>query len=267
MLRRLALVLLLALPAHAWATEPMVVALDWRAGTFLAGGPAAVEGVTSATFDVTLDACHRDLKLDLLYDPHETEASVDGVGEAALLHTFRAQVLTNGTLARAATVTRPGYGVPLGPIPAGDHQLRIALAQGAGVSWQVRLRAWEMPFEPECLPRLAVAEVEANPPGPDADAEWVEVVNLESVEVDASGWSVAAGAVEVFLPGGSLLAPGARLVVALPGEALDDAGAAVELRRLSVVRDRTPDLADGADDARAWHRGEPWTFAPATPGA
>ncbi|HWH07998.1 MAG TPA: lamin tail domain-containing protein, partial [Candidatus Thermoplasmatota archaeon] len=253
-MRRAALLLLLAaLPLPAIASGPSVVLLDWRAGAFAAGGPVPVEGVNAATFDAAVDGCHRDLRLDLLYAPEETALAAEGVGEAALLHTFRAQLLSDGAVLRTVSVSRPGYGHPLGVAPAGDLQLRLVLAQGAAVSWEMRLRAWHLPAEPACYPDVVVAEVEANPAGPDADAEWVELWNREAATVDVGGWSVAGARGEVVLPEGTLLPPDGRLVVALPGDALDDVDGVVELRILGVVRDATPPLTDAADDGRTWH--------------
>ena len=262
--------LALALPLPAFASEPSVVVLDWTGGAFLVGGPTAVDGVNAAAFNVTVDACHRDLRVDLQYAPSETGADAPGVGEAALLHTFRAQLLANGSVARTVTITQPGYGFVLGPAPAGAYQLRLQLTQGANVSWSLRLRGWEMSAEPACLPRVVLGEVEQNPPGVDAGAEWVELWNQESVDVDVSGWSVGGThgtASDLALPAGTVVPAGGRLVVTFPTQALDNVDEVVELRVFGLVRDASPLLQDAANDSRTWQRGDPWVFATGTPGS
>lgn len=259
------LVLATALPALAG--EPSVVLVDWREGAFAAGARVGVEGVNAATFPLAVDACHRQVLVDLLYAPGETALALDGVGEVALLHTFRVDVLSGDAVVASRVVQQPGYGHALGRVPPGDHAVRIVLTQGAGVEWSLRVRGWEVPGEPACLPDVVLAEVEANPPGPDAGAEWVELWNRDDAPVDLWGWTLVSGDSEVVLPEGTLVPAGGRLVVTLPDAMLEDAGAAVELRLLSAVRDATPTLADEADDERTWQRGEAWSFEAGTPGA
>ena len=264
------LFLLLALPLLASASGPSVVVLDWQEGRFVVSGPVPLEGANAARFGVAVDACHRDLRLDLLYDPEETAVSQEGLGEFALLHTFRVELVSNGTVVRSLQVQRSGYGHPMGIVAPGEYELRLRLTQGENVSWSLRLRGWNIPDEPACFPRVLISEVEANPPGVDAGAEWVELWNQEDVQVDVSGWSLHGThgtPSERMLPSGTVLAPGARLVVTFPQQGIDNVDEVVELRILSVVRDRTPALTDEENDARTWHRGEPWAFAAGTLGS
>lgn len=258
-------VLLAALPATA--SEPSVVLLDWQAGSFAAGSTLAVEGVNSASFPFAVDACHRQLRVDLLYDPAETAVALPGVGEVALLHTFRVEVRAGAALVASRVILQPGYGHALGVPPAGDYEARLVLTQGAAVDWDFRVRGWEVPGEPACLPDVVVSEVEANPRGSDGGREWVELWNRGATDADVSGWTVSGTQGEVVLPDGTLLSPGARLVVAFPQESLGNADAVVVLSALSVVRDATPPLSDASNDSWTWQRGEPWTFAEGTPGA
>ena len=262
-----AVLLVLATALPALAGEPSVVLVDWREGAFAAGARVGVDGVNAATFPLQVDACHRQLLVDLLYAPEETTLALDGVGEVALLHTFRVDLLAGDATVASRALQHSGYGHALGRVPAGDYGVRVVLTQGAGVEWSLRVRGWEVPGEPACLPDVVVAEVEANPPGPDAGAEWVELWNREDAPVDLTGWALGSGAAEIALPDGTTIAAGGRLVVTLPQETLDDAGATVELRRLSTVRDATPNLVDEADDERTWQRGEAWAFEAGTAGA
>lgn len=262
--------LLLALPLPALAGgEPVVEVVPWTEGEFVAGALVAAAPVNAATFPFTLDGCHRSLLVDLLYDPAETGAAVPGVGEAALLHTFRLELMRGSAVIATREVRSPAYGHALGVAPAGDATLRVVLTQGAAVSWQLRVRAWELPMEPACFPRVVLSEVEQNPDGPDAGAEWVELWNLDAEDADVSGWTITGThgeRVESTIPDGTLVPAGGRVVVLLPVQTLDNVDEVVELRSLGILLDASPVLRDEADDARSWHRGEPWSFAASSPG-
>lgn len=261
----------LLVPALAAASEPSVTLLAPRSGSFLAGGPIGVEGVNAATFPLRVDACHRQVLVDLEYTPSERTVDVEGVGAVDVLSTFRVELRQGLAVVRRAEIVSPGPGHPMGAVPAGDYAFVLALAQGADVGWTLRVRGWEVPGEPACLPDVRISEVEADPAGEDAGAEWVEVWNREATTVDLSGWELRAGpdGRTFLLPGGTLVPAGARLVVPITGDAfLANEGETLALSLLGIVRDEAPPLADQADDARTWQRNETggWSFAPGTPG-
>ena len=131
---------LLLLAAPLAAADPYVVLVDWQEGSALVGTTALLEAPDAARWTFATDACHRYLLLDLLYDPSETRVDA-GSAEAAVAHEFRAEVWSNGTLSGAARVRDPGHGAPLALVEEGEHELRVWLASGAGVAWELRVRA------------------------------------------------------------------------------------------------------------------------------
>ncbi len=64
---------------------------------------------------------------------------------------------------------------------------------------------------------IVINEIVADPTGTDTGFEWVELHNAGSTSVDVSGWAIASGTTSFSgsgtLPAGTLLAPGAFLVV------------------------------------------------------
>lgn len=266
------LVCLLALPG-AGAGEAFVTVMDWQAGHFLVATRVGIDGVDAASFPVSLDACRRALLLDLLYTPEDASASAPGVGSASVLFELGAEARdANGSLLGARRILSPAYGIPLGTMPAGgDYEVRLVLVTGADVSWEARLRAREVFGDMACLPRLLVNEVEANPAGPDAGGEWVELINPGDEPVDATGWALRHGATSQPLPDGLVVPAGGRVVLALDAP-LPDAGVLLSLDApFGYVSDETPPLDDAADDARTWQRvpdgAAAWAFAHGTPDA
>ena len=268
------LVALLALPA-ASAGEAYVVLLDWREGHSLAGTTTLAISPLADRFGFDATPCHRALLLDLLYTPEELLAGVDGVGEVALSYEFLTEVWRGDERVSSVRVREPRYGIPLGTTDAaGPHELRLSLANGADVEWDVRVRGRELPDEPACWPQIRINEIEANPPGVDAGNEWLELYNADAEAHELGGWVIVAthnATVSVTLPAGLRLDPGARALVAFKdGQTLDNYEEVVELRDgLGRLIDVTPALTDGENDARTWQRSpdgaDAWVFATATP--
>lgn len=145
----MALALALVLQGLAAAGSPSVVVLDWQEGRFLVATPREVEGVDAASWNVTVDDCHRRLRADLLYDP--ANASVD-VGSRGLWvpYTFRVNV-TVGNWSVEEAVATSGYDRFLGETPhGGNGTLTLDLVRGANVTWELRLRGWEVTGERAC---------------------------------------------------------------------------------------------------------------------
>lgn len=265
---------LLALAALATASDaPDEVLVPWKKGSFGASAPVGVDGANAASFPFHVGACRRQVLVDLLYDPEETLLlDLAGVAEVAYLHTFRLELRSGAALVATRDVAQPEHGYFLHQAREGPHAVRLVMTQGADVDWQLRVRAWEVTGEPACLPRVRVSEVEADPAGADAGAEWVEIENLDPHDVDLAGWTLRAlhgRASELTIPAGTVVPAGGRVVVAFTdGQFLDNADEVVQLARLSIVRDETPMLTDGHDDARSWQRSAAgsWSFAAATPG-
>ncbi|HUR68583.1 MAG TPA: hypothetical protein VM370_04995 [Candidatus Thermoplasmatota archaeon] len=153
MRRLLAVALASLLLPLAAADEPYQVVIDWQEGHFVAGTRVGIDGVDRWRVPFSLDACHREVLLDLLYSPQEAAIDVDGVGEAALLWEIRAEVWSadGATLQSAQRITASGHGRSLGTMPAeGAYELRVQLVTGAQVDWSARLRAHELPLDPAC---------------------------------------------------------------------------------------------------------------------
>ena len=77
--------------------------------------------------------------------------------------------------------------------------------------------AFQTPINPSDPQRyLVVSELMYHPADPDPDAEFIELMNIsDSVTVDLSGVHFTAG-IDYTFPGGTTLAPGARIVVSFP---------------------------------------------------
>lgn len=273
-MRRLALLMCALLLPVAGAAEPYVTVVDWASGRFVAGTRVGVEGVDLARFPLTIDACRRILLVDLLFSPEGSTLAVPGVGAATILYEFRAEVYdADGALRASQRLRASGYGTPVGQLPtAGAYELRLILVTGVDVEWQFRARAREVFGDIECLPRLLVNEVESNPGGPDAGAEWVELYNPRDVAVDASHWTLRWGTEgAVTLPEGTTVAPGGHLVVVLPSPVPDESATLTLEAAFGYVSDETPALSDHADDGQTLQRSpdgaSSWAFAIGTPAA
>jgi len=112
---------------------------------------------------------------------------------------------------------------------------------------------------------LTINEVLVNPPGADADQEWIEIYNGSDADIDVGGWTIQWGTSaytnETLLDAGSL-APGAVWLIggsAVPGTNqvasfnFGNAGSSADAIRLmdpeSVVADT---LVYGSPNSDAW---------------
>jgi endonuclease YncB( thermonuclease family) len=118
---------------------------------------------------------------------------------------------------------------------------------------------------------VLINEVEANPPGGDADNEWVELYNDGFDDADVGNWTLttAGGSVVTIQPGTIVLA-GWFLVVTADGYWLRNSDETVVLRDEDGLEvDRTPILDDEDDDDYSWSRypdGEDeWVYIEASP--
>jgi hypothetical protein len=272
---RVALLALLLVSPLALAAEEYVVLLDWQSGRSVAGASVLVMSPAAASFPFEVDACHRRLLLDLLYDPAQLEMEAEGVGSFELAYEFLVEAWAGEARLAQQRVRYSGYDHALGLADAaGTHELRISLANGVDVAWEARVRGRAVHEGLDCLPRVVVNEVEANPPGVDAGAEWIELFNADPSEtVDLSLWRILSThgeTADLVIPEGVLIAPGARLLIAFDAQFLDNEDESVLLLdAFGVQRDATPVASDLANDDRTWQRvpdgADAWSFGPATP--
>jgi len=121
--------------------------------------------------------------------------------------------------------------------------------------------------------QVLINEVEQNPPGPDADQEWVELYNPTQSPVDLEAWTLStAHGQTVTLPASEPIPPGGYLVIIYMAEWLSNVDEQVILcDRGKAEVDRTPVQSDTADDDGCWGRfpdGQAsWLFMASTQGA
>jgi len=133
----------------------------------------------------------------------------------------------------------------------------------------------------EGLPQIVMNEIELNPPGRDAGAEWIEILNLGEETIDLAGWTLTYNyrvEGQVTISEESLeIAPGERYIFVYPQLMLRNAeGTVFELRDpTGIIVDRTAPLKDEDDDGQTWQRypdgGDPlfldfWVFGDGTRG-
>src|SRR5687768_10602574 len=70
---------------------------------------------------------------------------------------------------------------------------------------------------------LVFNEIMYNPPGANGDLEWVELHNQMAVDLDISGWSLAAG-IDFTFPEGTIVKGWGFLLVAASPAALEASG-------------------------------------------
>ena len=127
---------------------------------------------------------------------------------------------------------------------------------------------------------IVINEVEANPAGTDAGAEWVELYNPSDVSIDVSGWTVASthDTGNAFtIPSGTSIAAHGYLVITFTTQFLDNSGEVVVLyNAIHSEIDRTPALNDAGNDGSTWQRvpngadtggSSDWLFRSGTQGA
>lgn len=286
----LAFSLALALsPAFAHHGDPLLSYVDaaghFHAGLVAAGvgapddgepvPPAGVGPVNLARFPFSAHPCHA--TLDVLLDYSPTNASIETErASVALPYSFQVELFDDetGTRLPGAVMRFDAPGTiryVLAPEFARATPLRadLYMLTGAQADWSLRIRGW---LDAEGC--VVVSELEANPDGADAGHEWVELTNLGFGSVDVSGWTIRAlhGSPNAMtLPAGTIIDGAGHLVVALPGQFLDNTDEVVTLEAPDGVEyARSPALLDGADDARtnqlASDMGAAWVFAEGTPG-
>lgn len=275
--RRLLVAALALVAPFASAGETYAVLLDWQHGDSIVGTTTLAMSPLAPRFAFDVDDWRREILVDLLYSPTEGGAAVPGVGQAFIRYDFLVEIWSDSGLIGEHRIREPAYGARLGVAPTGGpHEVRLSLANGANVSWDLRVRGHAVFNELACEPRIVLNEIEANPPGTDAGREWVEIHNAGSEMVDLFGWRIRAthGApAELVLGPDSTLAAGERMVLQWKGgQALDNEDEIVELvDEFGRLRDVTPALTDTANDVRTWQRatdGSPgWVFASGTRGA
>jgi hypothetical protein len=122
--------------------------------------------------------------------------------------------------------------------------------------------------------------VELNPPGPDANEEWIELYNPMLHEADLAGWTVetAHGMQVVTGMPRTVLSSGGRYLIHFQGQVLDNGGeSGLPVGESVVLRDAegkkvdsTPFITDYYNDERTWQRSvdasEHWEFKKETRG-
>lgn len=253
--------------------EPMVIVLDWVQGTSSSTGAAGFGVEAESSWPVWIDACHRQVWVDLLYEPSELEASAGGNG-VALPYEFRV-FLDVGGATFDREITTPGFSHILVETPHwGDAEVTLRLERGLLVDWSLRVRAWEIPGEPACVPQILVNEVEANPTGVDAGNEWVELYNPGTFDVAVGGWFIESThgiTHRSELPVGLVVPRGGHVQVLFADQFLDNLDESVRLLLPDLqVHDATLPRSDEANDADTWQRdpdgSATWSLRAGTPG-
>ena len=130
------------------------------------------------------------------------------------------------------------------------------------------------------LTPIVVNEIEYNPAGTDSGHEWVELYNPTAQTVSLSGWSVETThgvTYRVTLPSTASIGPNGYYIVSRTIQWLDNQNDYVILRDNNGAEvDRSPVLADTADNGSTWQRypngkdtgaTSDWSFRPGTKGA
>ncbi len=128
------------------------------------------------------------------------------------------------------------------------------------------------------VPAVFINEIEINPET--GNAEWIELYNASSENIDLTGWvlNVNRGtSVKLSIPLDSIasvIAPGQYLIVSVGIPFLNDNNEAVEIRTdKNILVDATPEpgLSDSLADNRCWARAgdgeDAWAFQTCTQGA
>ncbi|MEM2901906.1 MAG: lamin tail domain-containing protein [Candidatus Bathyarchaeia archaeon] len=126
------------------------------------------------------------------------------------------------------------------------------------------------------LDHVVINEYEQNPPGGNANKQWVEIYNPTATAVNISLWQIKTKVYgkKFTFPMGTILKPNSYLVVDFPGIYLSERNEQLTLldsRKIEV--DKTPKSDDRGNDDRTWQRhpngvdtgsdGD-WKFRPST---
>ncbi len=160
--------------------------------------------------------------------------------------------------------------------------LSIVLRQGGILIIALLLPVAMAYGQEEPAPTLLINEIELNPPGRDAGAEWVEILNVSERPIDLYGWEITytyrtPGSVPI-VEEETILSPGGRYVFTYPSLMLrnDDPTPIELIDPEGNVVDRTPAFTDTLGNEGTWQRfpdgGDPilpdvWLFLEATRGA
>ncbi|MCL1984379.1 MAG: lamin tail domain-containing protein, partial [Methanomassiliicoccaceae archaeon] len=156
----------------------------------------------------------------------------------------------------------PGVGEVLSNIPLPVPGLKGSLDAG-----------FELKYNSPFVYGLVINEFELNPPGPDADNEWVELYNSTLSTVDLEGYRLVpfSHPSKEYIIHDFVLHPGQRIVITFPGQFLNNAAEAVILYDADDNEiDRTPLKSDSKNDDLTWQRetdaSAKWVFKKATKG-
>lgn len=271
-----ALLVLVAVSPGGWGADPSLVHLDWESGTSVVGlHGVGHEAVNEIRFPFDVGPCHRDLRLDLLYEPAST-GKPDG-SDPRIPYVFHAAVhRADGSLFSERSLSESRHGYPMGILPAaGTYELMVRLDVGVMVDWEVRVRGWEVHGEASCDVYLNEVEVNAGEVG----VEWVELYNRGGAPFDVGGWTVRGeswatlpDAAPYVVPNNTTVPAGGHVRIDLLHELdLGDSNETVVFGDpQGRPLDRSVVLSDTAADARTWGRASDgagsWVFGDATPG-
>ncbi|MCL1983868.1 MAG: lamin tail domain-containing protein, partial [Methanomassiliicoccaceae archaeon] len=154
----------------------------------------------------------------------------------------------------------PGVGEVLSNIPLPVPGLKGSLDAG-----------FELKYNSPFVYGVVINEFELNPPGPDADNEWVELYNSTISTVDLEGYRIVpfSNPSKEYIIRDFVLHPGERIVITFPGQFLNNAAEAVILYDADDNEvDRTPLKSDSKNDDQTWQRetdaSAKWVFKKAT---
>ena len=160
----------------------------------------------------------------------------------------------------------PGIGDVLDSLPSPVPGTRLSLDAG-----------FTLRYSRPVAEGLIINEFESNPPGDDGTGEWVEILNNTSSGIDLDGYTLCASSDwrRKTMPLSGELDPGERLVVEPDFVLVNSSGKYTKNGEALSIKDpegetvdRTPTLADGANDGKSWHRrfdgSTEWVFGDAS---
>lgn len=262
--------------------------LNWTEGSFEAslfgfGKHMIPEGVPAPDHEripFEVNPCHRDLGIDLKFEPEEARVGIEANGtEASAAYSYRFQaglIAPNETVVDRFEIDEPfpDHTHPRVRVDEpGEYVLELELLDGAAVHWEVRIRGFAIEnTEPTC--DLWLNEVELNPPTEDLQGEqWVEVYNENDDPFDLSGWTITGerSGNDHEIPDDTWVDGGAYQVIQLGEDALATKNETVNLvPPVGNVLDASPTISDEQPSDGSHQRcpdaTRAWGFTQATPG-
>jgi hypothetical protein len=114
---------------------------------------------------------------------------------------------------------------------------------------------------------ITISEIVSNPEGSDTDSEWVELENFGDQAIDLNGWYLvdqptASGTTKKYvIPGGMLIGPGQRIVIALAGSMLNNTEETITLYSSSGTTVESVSVAGDAKEGWSYSRqGSVWSW-------